>query len=155
MDKANDTDVVRAAVPPDEIPRSIFAVSAGLLLMMTFCGCLIIFTGLDGLNGRLDEVRAERYAQLSDVKSAILELDTKLSALVDKLQRIEEMAIENIQGSESRVERLDRLESRVQGLRRRANDKDWGQATPECGAAIPHDPPSSPSQQETGDDHRG
>lgn len=121
--------------PPGRPAGAILAIVAGLLLMAALCGWLIICTGLIAPASRPDDGEGRRDTQLSEVNSTIRDLDNKLNALSDKLERIGDMALENIQGSESRAERLNRLESQVQQLRQRASGMDPGKGA--CGAAAP------------------
>lgn len=120
--------------PPARPAGSILAIVAGLLLMLALCGWLIICTGLIASGSRPDDAEGRRDTQLSDVNSTIRDLDSKLGTLSDKLERIGDMALENIHGSDSRTERLNRLESQVQQLRQRASGMDPGKGA--CGAAA-------------------
>ena len=139
--------------PPVRFPGSIPALIAGVLLMLSLAGWLMIFTSLYP-GSRVDAAAEHREALLLGINSTIGELDNKLGALADKLQRVGEKALDNIEEIESRDERLNRLESEVQQLRERASSMVPEQAAPPCGAEAPMAPPGS-SQQETGDDQRG
>lgn len=155
-----DTDFTRdgqdsaGTRPPVRFPGLLPAILAGLLLMLSLAGWLVIFTSLFASGSRLDAAAEHREAQLVGIKSTIGDLDAKLGALSDKLQRVGEKALDNIEEIESRDERLNRLESEVQQLRERASSMDSEQAAPPCGAQTPLAPAGS-SQQETGDDQRG
>ncbi len=93
MNEKTGSEAEKKSIQTDEIAGLIFAITAGLLLMMTCCGWLIIFVGLSDLSDRIDDVRSERFAQLGDIKTTIREFDGKLGTLVDKLQRVEQMAL--------------------------------------------------------------
>lgn len=134
MDIGEDMGASGVGRPPGRSAGSILAIVAGLLLMLALCGWLIICTSLIGGAGRADEVEGRQDTRLSDVNATIRELDSKLGALSDGLERIGDMTLENIHGSESRAERLNRLESQVQELRQRASGMDPGKGA--CGAAA-------------------
>lgn len=87
------TEVTRDTAGFGEFVGLTYAVTAGLLLMMTCCGWLIIFVGLNDLGDQLDDVRFERSTQLGDIKTNILEFDGKLEMLVEKMQRVKQMAL--------------------------------------------------------------
>lgn len=89
----NGNETEKKNIRTDEIVGLIFAITAGLLLLITCCGWLTIFVGLSDLSDRIDNVRSERFAQLGDIKTTIREFDGKLGTLVDKLQRVEQMTL--------------------------------------------------------------
>jgi hypothetical protein len=155
MDETDCNDA-RETIRADEIVGNVFAVSAGLLLLMTFCGWLVIFSGLNTLNKRHDDVRVERYTQHSDVKGTVREKDEKLGTLVEKLQRVEEMTLGNIDGSDSRtrLRRLESLEQQMLRLRDRANNGDVAHEAPACDQPALEKPSAQPSHKENGDDRR-
>ena len=154
FDFLRDSKASAGAHPPGRLPGSLPAILAGLLLTLSLVGWLVIFTSLFASGSRLDTAAEHREAQLLGIKSTISELDAKLGALSDKLQRVGEKALGNIEEIENRDERLNRLETEVQQLRERASSMVPEQAAPPCGAEAPMAPPGS-SQQETGDDQRG
>ena len=87
---------------PVRFPGPLPAILAGLMLMLSLAGWLVIFTSLFAPGSRLDAAAEHREAQLVGIKSTISDLDAKLGALSDKLQRVGEKALDNIEEIESR-----------------------------------------------------
>lgn len=83
----------RSALPPKQMIGLIFIATAGLMLKMTFCWWLMIFLGVTDLEGRSRGARIEPFGERRDITTAIGEFDDKLRLLVDKLQRVKQMAL--------------------------------------------------------------
>jgi hypothetical protein len=148
-----DVDVLET-IRADEVVGTIFAVSAGLMLLMTFCGWLILFSGLSALNRRVDDVRQERFAQLGDVTNTIRDLDSKLGTLMEKMRRVEQMTVGSIGLTDDRDRRLDDIENQVMRLRERAADGDVADEPTNGGDSATEGPSGPSSDQENGNDQR-
>lgn len=124
MDETDARDTVHETIHVDEAAGAVLAVSAGLLLLMTLCGWLVLFSGLSSLNSQLDIVREDRFRQLGDVNTTFHSVDLKIGTLGDQLHRIEQITLAHADEGHSRDRRLENLEQRMMRLRERTNDGD-------------------------------
>jgi hypothetical protein len=70
----------------------LLCILAGSVLALAFGGWMVLFSDIADVKSRLENIRTERNAQISDVRGTMQKLDLGIDALVAKLDQVETLA---------------------------------------------------------------